>query len=543
VWHLRDIFSDTEKRIIIVCIVAAIVSMVGLVMHFFQDEEISIPQEGGVFSEVYLGNIDTLNPIFAKKDSIEEDITTFLFSSLLKRDPNQNTYIPDAASIWAMNESADEFTFVIRDDVLWHDGVKLSVEDIVFTVSIFKDSFFETGYGDIFSNVELEQKGDNKIIFKLNRPDSLFINNMTFPILPKHLLGSLDIGEFIYSGFNLSPIGTGPFKFQSIQENKDRQIVHLVAFDDYYSTRSKIKKMMFQIFTDEEKYAKHTKDFSGVLNVKNAFNEDDVVNTHNTYSIKASEYEAIFMNNDSIALSNPLVRQALYLGLNMKDEQKDIAKTKKKLLFEDTSESGSFVSNLKEAKELLYKSGWQIYTREYNDNMRRNIKKEKLSLKLITIDSPKYIEMAKAIKESLLTLGINTVFAGFNPSELSSDFLMEKNYDLLLIGIKVEDGNDMFPFMHSSQIDSEGGLNLSNYENLEVDLLLEDYRMATEDDRREVVKNEIKKRIDIDTPMIFISQADINYYVVKNVLNVEFPSIINTHKDRFWNFNEWYLED
>jgi len=181
VWYLGDVFSKTEKRIIMLAVVVAIISFVGLFVHTFIGDETIIPKEHGVFSEVYFGDIKSLNPIFARQDSIEDDITSLMFSALLKRDPDTNEYIPDIASVWAMNTQADEFTFVIRDDVLWHDGVKLSIDDIDFTVSIFKDKSFITRYSNIFDNVKLEKRGDNKVIFKLDRPDALFVDNMTFP--------------------------------------------------------------------------------------------------------------------------------------------------------------------------------------------------------------------------------------------------------------------------------------------------------------------------------------------------------------------------
>jgi len=298
--------------------------------------------------------------------------------------------------------------------------------------------------------------------------------------------------------------------------------------------------MKFQVIHDKDSNAQYLEDFSGMLDITHTTKNINY-SLYNKHEIKASEYNVLFMNTNSSMLANPLVRKSIYIGMNTTNNSDEDISIKKPLLF-DTKENSDKFFNINDAKELLYKSGWQIYTREFKDDARRNIRKEKLSLRLITIDEPKYIKLAKRIKKTLSKLGIYVVFAGFNPQELSSDFLQDKNYDLLLIGVQIDDKNDMFPFLHSSQIHAQGGLNLSNYENLEVDLLLEDYRMATDDDRKFVVQNEITKRIYQDVPIIFISQANIDYYLVKDISSIRFPCVINNYKDRFYYFDEWNFE-
>jgi len=528
-----DIFSDTEKKILIISILVALFSLGALFFHILQNEELIFSVESNSYAEVYLSDVKTLNPLFTSYDSPEEDVDSFIFSSLITRN-DKGLFDGDIASVWAVNDSADEYTFIIRDDVVWHDGVEFSMSDVLFTLSLLTNEDIKTKYGNIFRNIKYRTNSIDKITFILNTPDVFFIRNFTFPILPEHLLSSSGPDLLTSAGFNMKPIGTGLFEFQSIQTEDKFKTINLSKNDDYFSEKPNISKLVFHFFTDEEAYLKHEDKFSKIVTSEKIQGTDE---SNPDYIYPVSQYRTLFFNTESAQLLNPAVRRAI--SKSLKDpENKEKQVIKKNLLFPNTTK---IEEDKKKAKEILYSSGWQLYSTEFSDDVRRNIRKEKLSLKMITLDEPEYMDIADSIQKDLLEVGIEVKYAGFAPSELSYDFLKNHTYDMLLLGIKVQDPDDMFPYLHSSQIRADNGLNLSLYENLEVDLLLEDMRTSVTRDRKEKVREEIRKRIDTDIPMIFISQGELIYSVPDRITDIKIPDVVYNYKDRFIGFENWNI--
>lgn len=99
------------------------------------------------------------------------------------------------------------------------------------------------------------------------------------------------------------------------------------------------------------------------------------------------------------------------------------------------------------------------------------------ALNLLYINSDKAIfDAVNTIKEQLEAIGIQVNLVESDVSSLTKDLRDEKvGYDMVVIGVNLWyfDFN-MFPYLHSSQIES--GYNFSNIKNLNLDILLEEVR-------------------------------------------------------------------
>ena len=89
------------------------------------------PTSGGVYNEGVIGNIKNVNPIFASS-SADSSVSALLFASLLTYDEN-NQLIGDLAKEWKGDASSKVYTVTLRDDAYWHDGQKITADDVVFT--------------------------------------------------------------------------------------------------------------------------------------------------------------------------------------------------------------------------------------------------------------------------------------------------------------------------------------------------------------------------------------------------------------------------
>jgi peptide/nickel transport system substrate-binding protein len=532
-WHLSDVLSDLEKKFIIASLVIASVSVLGLLYHFYKDSGLVIALEKNTYSESYLGDLSILNPVFVLPDSPEDDIVSFIFSSLVKRDVSNSNFVPDLAAMFTVLEDGTSFQFELREDVKWHDGTALTIDDVLFTFDIFKDETFYSKYFEVFQKVTVSTEG-NTITFKIPSTDILFIENFTFPILPKHLLQGFTLEQFLNSSFSYSPVGSGPYLYKSLESVKSYKAITLERNENYYAEIPTFNKLLFYFFTDEQDYLKYRTRFSGVISSKP--DQQLLQAGYKEHQMLSSEYQFLFFNTESEYLKNPIVRQALYAGLNFSSiETEDYLMIDKLHLYNEDNQIAEEI----DPKKLLYSVGWQKYTSEFSDDFRRNIQKEKLSLKLVTIDDPYYLELSKKMESQLLELGVELKYSGFTEKELSYDFLASGNYDLLLVGIKNPNIVDLFPYLHSTQISYDGGLNFSKYVNLEMDLLLEDLRMSLNEDRISKVRDEIILRLSRDVPLIYVSRGKFYYYLKSDIDNIKIPDSILDLRDRFLFISHW----
>ena len=129
---------------------------------------------------------------------------------------------PWLAEDWSYNDTHDEITITLRDDVHWSDGEPFTSEDVRFTwqdmILDNPSSAFHFRMKDAVASVEAPD--DYTVRLNLTRPDRriffiLFQENSEeqLPILPKHIWDGKDPETFenvdISQGW---PVGTGAFK-------------------------------------------------------------------------------------------------------------------------------------------------------------------------------------------------------------------------------------------------------------------------------------------------------------------------------------------
>lgn len=143
------------------------------------------------------------------------------------------------------------WTYRLRTDVLFHDGMPLTAHDVAFTYGLFIHPDFTGPRGSLFrSLVGVEAVDDYTVQFALSEPDVRFASLAAFGILPRHLLGQVPVTELAdYRAYNVDrPIGAGPFKFVSWSRGQN---LVLEAFDGYYGGRPYVDRVTFRFVSNQ----------------------------------------------------------------------------------------------------------------------------------------------------------------------------------------------------------------------------------------------------------------------------------------------------
>lgn len=149
-------------------------------------------------------------------------------------------------------------------------------------------------------------------------------------------------------------------------------------------------------------------------------------------------------------------------------------------------------------------------------------------------------DVAEAIKKQWEASGVQVEIRTFAPSSLEREVLKPRAYQVLLFGEILGKIPDPFPFWHSSQI-KDPGLNLSSYENKQIDKLLEAARKESDEEERARLFGEMQDIILEDVPAIFLYDLDFVYFASKEIQSIE-DMIIANPSQRFLGVSNWYTE-
>jgi peptide/nickel transport system substrate-binding protein len=154
--------------------------------------------------------------------------------------------IPAVVKAWKMADDGKSLELEFRDDVLWHDGKKLTAEDFRYTYFERKEKGHKSDLASVFRNLtDVKVESPTKCTMILSSPMPTLVQWLTFLanyIVPKHHVEA--IGE---EKFGENPIGTGPYKL--VQYERNSRIV-LEAFDKYWGPKPTIKKITILIMKD-----------------------------------------------------------------------------------------------------------------------------------------------------------------------------------------------------------------------------------------------------------------------------------------------------
>jgi peptide/nickel transport system substrate-binding protein len=148
-----------------------------------------------------------------------------IFDNMVTRD-DEGKIVPQVATSWRqIDDSTTEFT--LRRDIKFHDGTPLTADDVVFSVKRITEAAFKSPQRDQFNKiVDAVVVDPTTVRLKTEGPYPVLLAQLVkLSIVPKAhvtLVGN--------EKFNQSPMGSGPYKFVSIQ----RGVKTVLARHDAY---------------------------------------------------------------------------------------------------------------------------------------------------------------------------------------------------------------------------------------------------------------------------------------------------------------------
>ncbi len=544
-------FSLAEKTVF--TFFTVLLSITGLILLFQVNKLflVEVPDYGGTLTEGVIGTPRFINPLLATSD-IDKDLTTLVYSGLLKVN-NYGGLTNDLAESYTISDDGLTYTFTLRDNIYFQDGIRVTSDDVVFTIEKAQEAALKSPREASFAGVRVERIDDKNVSFTLKQTFSPFIQNLTLGILPRHIWKDVSNEEFAFSQFNTKPVGTGPYGIDTITYSGSGlpSEYHLKAFKKYSLGEAYITHLVIKSYQNEKEEI-------------SAYKDGDIDSLH---SISPKNLPQVKLSDDEVVLSPlprifgvffnqnvapVLVHKEVRLALDAATDKNAIVKSVldgygatidspvpiKQVVGENTSSTTS-EERVEKAKAILTKAGWKQNSSGIFE------KKDKtstvtLSFSISTGNAIELKEAAYLLQQQWQKIGAIVEVKIFEIGDLNQNIIKPRKYDALLFGEIVGRDLDLYPFWHSSGRNTPG-LNIALYTNLKADKALENIRATVDLDDQKTYFDALNKEIKNDIPAVFTYSPYFIYIVPKDIKNVNLGNLTEP-KDRWANVNEWYIE-
>ena len=463
------------------------------------------------------------------------EINVLIFDGLTDHDGN-NEVVPRLAKSWDYDEENSTYTFHLEEGVKWHDGEPFTAEDVKFTIEAIMDPANESENAPNYEDVEsITVIDDHTVEFKLSAPNVAFLDYMTMPILPKHLLEGENMQE---SDFFRAPVGTGPFKLAKWDEGQ--QIV-LEKNEDYFAGPAKIDSIIFKIVSDDNAKALQLK--SGELNLAQVTPKDAVTfegdDAYNVYTMSTSDYRGILYNfrneywqenADLIPAINYCIdRQAIIDAVLLGHGQIAYGPLQKNKYNCEDVEKYDF--NLDKAAEAFTAAGCEKDDEGY---WTRDGKRIGFTIDATPSDQVR-IDMAQIAAQQLKEAGLDV------RAEVPVEGIDWGGQECCIIGW----GSPFDADDHTYKVfGTDKGANYNGYSNEKVDAYLKAARETADENERMAQYALFQKELAKTPAYTFFCYIDAMYVGAKNISGIDQNTVLGHHGvGIFWNVCDWTISE
>lgn len=528
------------------------------------------------YVEAMVGAPRWVNPLLAATDT-DRDLAHLIFSGLSRVD-NEGNLVPDLASAWQAAPDSTVFTYTLKPDVLWHDGEPVTTGDVMFTLGLLKAEKFpgDPALALPWKSVEISSPVESTIVFKLPAPNASFPQYTTLGILPRHIWESVKPDDMLNSPWNLSPIGSGAWRYARLQTPVDgtgasdtisstvpnRVADSVQPSDGVLLIRSAapsvvavegagIQRIWFRLYptfgaalTGFEMGEVHGLGHIPTENMAEVAAVSDV----SLHTQNLARYNMLILNMESPLFDKAETRRAFELAINRTTLGGDQeAKTSLPLYGPILPHSWAYSASCSppqaqsfgEARTLLDSAGWTMTS----SGVRA---RDGLTLTVVLAansDIPANVVEAQQVVNNLRAVGVDARLAAVSRTVFLRDYLGPRAFHIALAGWEAQGADpDLYDYWHSSQAKT-GGLNFAQWSNKAADKALTESRANPGQDARKPAFCDFQSAFAADVPAIVLSTPLYTYATRLPAQGVTLPTKdLLSPADRFDTLAEWSLQ-
>ncbi len=468
-------------------------------------------QEDGVNKTLVVGRANdsiSLDPAnTTETDSIK--VTVNIFETLVKYEREGRNIVPGLAESWKSSEDGLTWVFYLRRGVKFHDGSNFNAKSVVFNFERWMDvdnpyhdgqfSYWNYVFGGFPGFIQgVKASSEHAVEIKLTKPYAPFLSALAMPVFGIQSPEAIKkYEEEVYK----HPVGTGPFCFESWEQNKS---IVLIKNKNYWGNTPKVDKLEFRVISSSHDRLDMLK--KGEIHIADNLGPDDVAVIEEERELQlylrpSFNVGYLAVNKEKAPINNRLVRTALSYSINKEEMIK-----------------GIFADIAKPAKTFIPPTLWgyndSIAEREYDPLKASELLKEagypngfKATLWVMNNSRnyfPKPLETAEYIRESMKKANIDVTIKTFNWDEYLNK-INNGEHQMALIGWTgdiIDPDNFLYTLLSSDNAKPGLAGNYAFYKNSKVDLLLKQARETNNIVFRKDIYRRLLSIVDYDMPSI-----------------------------------------
>jgi peptide/nickel transport system substrate-binding protein len=444
-----------------------------------------------------------------------------VFEGLVGYAPGTLDIVPELAESWEISEDGLQYTFKLREGVTFHDGTPFNAEAVKFTFDRMLDEshpFHNTGpfplaffYSSIAST---EVVDDLTVRFTLTEPYAPFLSNLAETT---GVIVSPTAVEQHGAEFGRNPVGTGPFRFAEWRAN---EAVVIEANADHWDGAPGLQAVVFRPLTDPN--TRVAEMLSGgidlLVEVPPASLSEFGGEGFEIHEAAGPHLWFLILNLKEGPFTDVRIRQAANYAINKEALVEDVLEGTAQVAAGPTPPAFGWAYNEElepypydpeRARQLLAEAGQPnpavtFYVTEGGSGM---------------LDP---VAMGTAIQADLEAVGFdvtietyewNTFLGEVNPG-------LEGKADMAEMAWMTNDP-DTLPFLalRTEAWPEQGGFNSGYYSNPEVDQLLTQARVSTDQAERAELYKRMQEIVHEDAPWVFVANWEQNAVTSDRVSN------------------------
>lgn len=501
-------------------------------------------QSGGTMIDAMTGEPSGLIPMIAG-ESASSAIASHIFNSLLKYDKNLELE-GELAQSWQVSPDQKTITFKLKPNLKWADGETLTSADLLFTWQLVTDDKTRTPYG-----------ADFKLVTKAEAPDPLTFS-VTYQqpyapaldswaglqIMPQHLLKNQDINT---TAFARKPVGSHYYKLKSW---KNGERIELEANPLATQGQPKITRLVSRFIPDPAaQFLELMADNIDVMNLdpiqyaRIVPARPELKQKIALYKELGNGYTYLGFNLKHAPFNDKRVRQAINYAINKQEIIDGVLLGLGEPVAAPYKPGTRWVNpalkpygyDPQHAKALLKEAGYSDH--DGDDILDKDGKP--LAFEILVNQNKQRSTAAVLIQRRLQEVGIKVSIRVLEWASFLGSHIKTGDFDVVILGWSLSLDPDQFNIWHSSQ-NGPNQFNFINYNNPQVDKLLEQGRLELDPDKRMKIYHEFSRILLEDSPIVYLFEGYGLPAIHKRIRGIDNPA---PPAGIGWNSQDWFIPE
>lgn len=448
------------------------------------------------------------------------------------------------------------YTYYLKDGVKFHDGEKLTSEDVRFTWKTLAHPEYDGRLGGNVSNIKGAEEfragktdeieginiiDDHTIEVQIIEPLATQKHELNMRIIPKHYYEWENYQED-FVDLNHEPIGTGPFQMDKYLPD---QRVKLTSHEAYYLGRPEIDNLIYEIVSDDTRIPELKTGTVDIIDFtetpENVSLMEDIEHSY-IVDYMNNGFSYIAVHHEDPFLGEQKVRQALMYGLDRNSwidsffeglaspAHASISPASWAYPGDEAFEQYEYDPDY--ANQLLDKAGYDNWDEDGKWRLNNEGKPVEITYKTY-YDADWSQDLPVLARDNWEDLGIKLEIEVSEFTSLQQEVMREQDFQMFNMAWNLTADPDPYDLFSKTRTDP-GENNFGQYHNEEVEKLMEKGRKDFDQEKREEIYEKLFVKLNKELPVLFVYTREENFGVNDRVNNFK-P---NEFQQWTWNAHE-----